>query len=481
MSIRAKVVGCFVAVIVLFGGVSTWNYSKSLHTNSRLGLVNDLFLPLSRIVAHIQSDTQGLVDDIQRYYFQSKNNSEESTFSRMVRDLYPYLIDKRFAKSISLLEGQAPDASVTRLKSLLTTSRSTFKKMASAREPDAFEGFYVQLRAQLKRISSYLDDEAQSIARLAQAEGRENLISGLFLSLLAAVLGVFTVWLSHRVLTPLPHLIESIKKISDGDFNQSLKVRSSDKDEIAELAREYNRMLDALKEQSAQITEQQKELLQSERLAAVGQLSAEIVHEIRNPLNSMSLNVDWLQQELDGVSEEVGETLQSISKEIERLHWITESYLVRARVPRKEGETAPVHELIEEILNFSQEEYRRKRIRIEKIFSDKEIKVNTDRSRLKQALLNVFRNAKDAMPNGGILRISSEVKENVFQIRISDTGYGMNETTRNRAFKPFFTTKTTGTGLGMMLTKSIVEEAQGTIQCESEIGKGTTFTFQFPV
>ena len=92
-------------------------------------------------------------------------------------------------------------------------------------------------------------------------------------------------------------------------------------------------MLSALAERDNKILKQQHELLQSERLAAVGQLSAEIVHEIRNPLNAISLNIDWLENELQSNHSEVKCTLASISKEIERLHLITESYLVRARMP----------------------------------------------------------------------------------------------------------------------------------------------------
>src|SRR5690606_18121050 len=117
---------------------------------------------------------------------------------------------------------------------------------------------------------------------------------------------------------------------------QSLKVKTTDQSEVALLAREYNRMLEAMRERDQRIFEQQKELLQSERLAAIGQLSAEIVHEIRNPLNAISLNIDWLASEVGEEKSELAKTLRSVSKEVERLHQITESYLVRARVPVEE-------------------------------------------------------------------------------------------------------------------------------------------------
>jgi signal transduction histidine kinase len=241
-------------------------------------------------------------------------------------------------------------------------------------------------------------------------------------------------------------------------------------------------MLEALRARDARIREQQKELLHSERLAAIGQLSAEIVHEIRNPLNSISLNIDWLENELQGSHSEIAATVKSISREIERLAQITESYLIRARVPVPDGERqrTEVHDLLSEILDFSSEEDRARNIAVETRWVGQDLFVKGERSRLKQAFLNVLKNAREAMPRGGRLVVETEVRDNTYRIRFSDNGHGMNESMRGRTFQPFFTTKTNGTGLGLMLTRSIVEEAQGTVQCESELGIGTTFTFQFP-
>jgi signal transduction histidine kinase len=240
-------------------------------------------------------------------------------------------------------------------------------------------------------------------------------------------------------------------------------------------------MLVALGERDKEIQKKQKELLQTERLAAVGQLSAEVVHEVRNPLNALRLNIDWLEQELLGYHPEIQKTLRSVSREIERLHQITDHYLIRARVPLDEDQKAPVNELIEEMLEFSREEDKSRNIRVETHLAPTDCYIRTDRSRLKQAFLNVLRNAKEAMPMGGKLTVETERKENTFLVRFIDTGYGMNESVRAKSFLPFFTTKQNGTGLGLVLTKAIIEEAQGTISCDSKLGDGTTVTLQFPV
>ncbi len=469
------------ALLVFFGGASVNNFLRASRANTRLELVNELFLPLSRIVVQLQGNSQGLAEDVRRYLAQAEATSQSSTFSRTVRDLYPYLIHKKFEAADQLLLKHEGSPMVEELRQLMTKARSSFDGFVVVTDKTKLEETFSELRTTLKRVSSRVDDECQRITLAAQAENKDNLVTSLVGIVLAVVFGGFAGWLSHRVLAPLPTLISSIRKIADGDFNQSLKVKSSDKDEVSLLAREYNRMLSALAERDNKILKQQDELLQSERLAAVGQLSAEIVHEIRNPLNAISLNIDWLEHELQSNHSEVKRTLASISKEIERLHLITESYLVRARMPTTGEQRTGINELINEILDFSKEEHKQRNINVDMQLVDQEIFVRSDRSRLKQALLNIFRNAREAMPNGGHLRVKSVIQDNVLRVEVTDSGYGMNEATRRRTFNPFFTTKPNGTGLGLMLTKSIVEEAQGTVECNSEIGEGTTFTFKFPV
>ena len=380
MSIRAKVISCFLAVLCLFGSVSVYSYLRARQSNSQIALVNDLFLPLSRQVAQLQSNMQGLAEDIRRFYFHADTTPENSTFSRMVRDLYPYLIRKKFAAADHLLskydKGELNQVAAE-LSAMLQQTRNVFDDIAAASDKEKFESLYHEMRNHLQAISRRLDDECQRITLAAQREGKDNLITSLFLSVVVVLFGMLTVLASHRALAPLPTLISSIKKIADGDFNQSLKVKTSDKDEIGLLAREYNRMLGALSERDRKIQNQQKELLQSERLAAVGQLSAEVVHEIRNPLNAINLNIDWLENELCGGDAEVAKTLKSVSREIERLHQITESYLVRARVPPQESSRTGVHELIREILDFSREEDRSRSIEVMTELAPQEIFLRT--------------------------------------------------------------------------------------------------------
>ena len=484
MTIRARILASFFAVLCLFTIVSLYSYYKASEANERLGLITDLFLPASRHLAQLQTHAQGLGEDIRRYYFRAELKPETSTHSRLVRDLYPYLIRKKLTALDDLFQktehaevlGLLPElqAGVNRIRAL-------FDRVATNSVQAEFETNYKELKAQILMVSAKVEEESQRVTQGAQIEGRETLIGNLVLSFFVIGFGLLSVLASHRNLKPLPSLIESVKRIADGDFNRRLKVKTTEKDEISTLAREYNRMLGALEDRDRKIALQQQTLLQSERLAAIGQLSAEVVHEIRNPLNSISLNIDWLQEELGSKEEEIVKTLNSVAREILRLNQITESYLARSRAPVTSEMKTEVNELISEILDFSREEDRVRNIHVDALLATEGMFVKTDRGRLRQALLNVLKNAREAMPLGGKLRVATEVRNNVYRIVISDTGYGMNDSVKHRSFSPFFSTKPNGTGIGLAITKEIVEEAQGTLECTSTLGKGTTFTFQFPV
>jgi two-component system, NtrC family, sensor kinase len=484
MSIRTKVIGSFLVILFLFFAASLFNYSRFRKANARLYLVSELYLPFSRSIEQLQGNIFTVVEDMRLYYFHSDYGAEAANFSRMVHDVYPFMVSKRIAEVDQLLskpEFRELKPTINDLQEAIEKVRTLFTRMVQSRDRGEFEGIYVELRSNLQDVSRIVDDDCQRITQAAQHEGRDSIVLSLALSSFVVIFGILTLLMSHRVLRPLPILIDSIKKIADGNFDQSLKVDASNTDEISILAREYNRMLAGLAIRDKKIHEQQSELLQTEKLAAIGQLSAEVVHEIRNPLNAISLNIDWLETQVGNRNSELSKTLSSIAREIQRLNQITESYLVRARVPSQQFSKIEVHDLLSEILSFSKEDDRARNITVQTEWAPQEIYIKADRSRLKQAFLNVLKNAKEAMPRGGRLMIRTEIRENVSRILFSDTGYGMNDSVKQHTFRPFYTTKQSGTGIGLMLTKNIVEEAQGSVDCESRMGEGTTFTFQFPV
>jgi signal transduction histidine kinase/HAMP domain-containing protein len=244
-------------------------------------------------------------------------------------------------------------------------------------------------------------------------------------------------------------------------------------------------------------------LIQSERLAAVGRLAAQVAHEIRNPLSSIALNTELLEEEFpeggtaDGAGAggsgggatgaggrgRTGEgraILGAIQREVERLTAITEEYLRYARLPRPRLRRGELNDTLRALCGFMAEELAAQGVALETDLSPELPPVRADEAQLRQAFLNVMRNSQQAMPGGGRLRVSTRPVSAGVEVRISDTGSGIAPEHLPQVFEPFFSTKEEGTGLGLAVTRQIVEEHGGSVRVESERGKGTTLDVTLP-
>jgi len=228
----------------------------------------------------------------------------------------------------------------------------------------------------------------------------------------------------------------------------------------------------------------QQQVIQSERLAVVGRMSANVAHEIKNPLGTIVLNAELLQEELDRLtgsdSAEAKSLLAVIKSELDRLNEVIEEYLQFARLPKVRLEEGDVNEVISDLLYFLKEDVAGKNITVVEELTSLP-RVQLDPRQLRQALLNMVKNSVEAMPDGGKLVVSTSAKDGWVEIRIADTGRGIPEENLEIVFTPFFSTKQGGTGLGLPITFHIVEEHQGTIQLESFVDMGTIFTLRLPV
>ncbi len=236
------------------------------------------------------------------------------------------------------------------------------------------------------------------------------------------------------------------------------------------------------------LTEQkrlERQVLHGERLATIGKMAAKVAHEIRSPLSSISLNAELLGDELDsyrGVNtDEAQSLLHSISTEIDRVTSLTEEYLQFSRLPESQLLKGDINRLIEDLIEFMRHEVRHKKIEVEYEIKEKSLQVNFDPVQLRRALLNMIRNAIDAMPKGGKLRILIERADGNAIIHIQDNGVGISQEQMERIFDPFFTTKDFGTGLGLAVVQQIIDEHRGQISCHSRVGQGTTFSIYLPL
>jgi len=225
-----------------------------------------------------------------------------------------------------------------------------------------------------------------------------------------------------------------------------------------------------------------EKLIQAEKLAAVGQMSAHVAHEIRNPLTSVLLHSELLEDEIreHGDNEEARELIGIIRGEIDRLSQITEEYLSYARLPVPKKQLVDSEAEVASVISMMQPEIRRRNIQVEIKCPDKLPKILIDPGQFKQLLINLIKNAEDAMPSGGNLEVSlMGIKDN-FLLLVKDTGYGIPQELTRRIFDPYFTTKDNCTGLGLALVQYIASAHDGWVDVESQKGTGSTFIFSIP-
>ncbi|MCF6157430.1 MAG: two-component sensor histidine kinase [wastewater metagenome] len=228
----------------------------------------------------------------------------------------------------------------------------------------------------------------------------------------------------------------------------------------------------------------EKRAMNSERLAFVGTLAGGLVHEIKNPLSTLNINLQLLKEDIQTMTDEKSERIyrkvQVLQKEILRLEEILNDFLRFAKGKKLELENCDMNEVLDEVVDFVTPELKQKNIVILKDYAAHLLPCRIDSNLVKQAILNVIINAEQAMENGGELMIRTSKDKKNIQIDITDTGTGIPKDNIDKIFHVYFSTKKTGTGLGLPTTKRIIEEHKGTISLYSEEGMGTKFSIQLP-
>jgi PAS domain S-box-containing protein len=232
----------------------------------------------------------------------------------------------------------------------------------------------------------------------------------------------------------------------------------------------------------------EEEKLRAERLAVIGTMSAKLAHEIRNPLSSITLNIDLARDEIETLTrndpdagKESRSLLQSLDSEVRRIQRVTEDYLKFAKLPTPIRDRVQLNDVLDQGLSFLESLFDATKIEVRRQFEAKLPILHADEGQLWQAILNLVRNAIEAMPNGGVLTVRTERQDDLIVLTVADTGKGMTAEEQAKVFTPFFSTKVGGTGLGLPLTQQIVTEHGGQIRCESGPEQGTSFIIKLPL
>jgi signal transduction histidine kinase len=371
------------------------------------------------------------------------------------------------------------------------------------------------------RVVSTLD-EAQSY--LSKKRDRTFILT---LSSILILLITLTMLFRKLVGDPIQRLVEAMSRAEKGDLETEASIRSDD--ELGMLGRNFNRMLKTIRETHEQniqlltqvnqfnegltrkigeatselakrneelrllneaLFESQRQLSQSEKLAAVGQVSATMAHQIGTPLNSISGYLQLILQDGNLLPKDQ-DRLKIIESQLDRLADSVKNLLSFTRQPKPQLRALNVNEVLEELIHLSEPWLLARKVRLTTQFSLELPSILGDPTHLQTLFLNLITNALDAMPQGGVLTIatrqtpqplSSEDKKWI-EIAITDTGIGITEESRKRIFSPFFTTKKMGegTGLGLAICEQIAKEHSGKIEVESEVRKGSTFSVHIPV
>lgn len=318
-----------------------------------------------------------------------------------------------------------------------------------------------------------------SLAEQLALEG-EILGIGVAVAIAGIFLGVFVAWwATERVSRPVEQLVKGARAVAAGNWSSRVEVAS--KDEIGELASAFNHM-------TTQLTEQRERAIQAERVAAWRELARRLAHELKNPLFPLQITIENMRRarqlaraEFEEIFEESTATLLA---ELANLKTIIGRFSDFAKMPAPQRAPVDLNEIVRGVINLYDAQFQadgRPRIQPMLDLPDEKLVLAGDADQLRRAVSNLVLNAIDAMPNGGILRVSTVQKEDRVHLAISDSGQGLTEEECVRLFTPYYTTKQHGTGLGLAIVQSVVSDHHGKISVTSAPGKGAAFLIDLPL
>lgn len=295
-------------------------------------------------------------------------------------------------------------------------------------------------------------------------------------TLFVGTLGLM-VYLIARVLRPLTDLTKACAQISGGKLEPLVTRRSSG--EVRALEHTFNTMVASLQEKERI----EANLRQAQRLSAIGNLAAGVAHDIRNPLNAIKLlsshTIDTLERTPDAAP--TVRSLQTIRAEVNRLEDIVSGFLSLARERELQPEPNRIDVVLEECVRLIRKDAEARGIRLITELRAGDTALLFDAKQMTRAVLNVLINAMEACPPGGRVRVFSRVSDQQCEIEVRDDGPGMPREVAERAFEPYYTTRPTGTGLGLPITRGIVEEHGGSVTLSSAENQGCQVLITLPL
>jgi len=522
LSISTKVFLAFAVVLSVFASVLVYGVLRIQRVSQDNQLIHHCYVPLSLVLNEAHTDLAS--------YEAVLNEQDKSVLRKVVlaqKVLAPFAARAaaKLARAHEFVEigldlqgGSNPflergQSDIDELRAQIEDFQAVTTRFREAVLSESWD----QAFAHQKRLRGIIDSMQEVLRELTRttrieigdaigrtgSSERDALGGIVLLSAVAICIGLAVMFIVHLTLRPIGELTEAAKHVGAGEYSGRVKI--SRRDEVGKLAEEFNRMaekielrdrslrdrrdeLEAAYQALVELRQQEErtkaELIKKERLAAIGRMTSQVTHELRNPLSSLGLNVEMLDEELTilGASDgsEAKELIGAITDEVERLTGITEEYLAYARLPVAKLRPTLINTILEDLLAFMSEELSQREIVTTSKLATNLPQVQADPNQLRRAFLNLIRNAVDAMEGGGLLALSSWSEGNTVIVELHDSGPGIPEDELQHIFEPFYSTKESGTGLGLPLTSQIIEEHGGRILAASTIGRGSLFRIELP-
>ena len=402
---------------------------------------------------------------------------------------YVDMLNKKGIKEISIVSDKSEVIASSDPMKIGTTTKITEKKSASRKKDlmitarlgdehrsDTQRLYNIIMPVSIKgqnigyiHINMALDDY-----RLLQ---NRNQIKRILSMIFAFTIGIIVcLVIAEKYTEPIKRIATASRKIAMGEL---VRIGPTDrKDEIGTLVTSFNEMVDKLSKQK----ELEEKLKKSEQLSLIGQLSSGIAHEIRNPLNFLTLSIGHLKERISeekiSDKEELAELLDNLVKEVYRINELIHNFLFLGKTIALHREHISPGDLINEALVTIKDKVR-SGIEV-KTSCDEAGEIFCDREYIRLSLINLIVNAIQSINDSGQVRIECSDQDGMTYMSVSDTGHGIAEDELDRIFEPYYSTKKLGIGLGLAITKRFVEEHGGTISALSQVGKGTTMMIRLP-
>ncbi len=520
MTIGKKLILGFMAVVVLIAILGIVN----IVSIRNIGILNKtqhtLHMPITADVTHIRIDLEEIMRATEEYDADWMTKEESLEEIKEKKEHVEAHFERLFTASglLTLEEVEDLKGSVNEFYDLSAKLFLLHGKTRAERTPtmeefdEKVEEIDEELDVLLTKVNEASKASQDSILSTITSSTIIN-ISVLAVVILAALGIAFAI--SKSITNPITKLRNAAIEIGKGDLTKRAEVKS--KDEIGELASSFNQMADEIQKRNEEIEtvneefrasneelqaseeelrasneeletaneelrEAQEQLVRSERLVAIGQLAGGVGHELRNPLGAIKNAVYYVKgkmakSELAKKEPRIMEFLEIMDDEINASNKIISDLLGFSRVGKPAVSPTHVKKVIEDALSRTPIP---ENIELTKRLDTDLTEIEVDSDQIQQALVNIITNAVQAMPEGGKLTIGTREKGKFLEMEITDTGGGMPQEVTNKIFEPLFTTKAKGIGLGLAVSKSIIDRHGGNIEVKSKIGEGTTVNIKLP-